>query len=114
MESLAQYLGIQVEAAEPERDAPLLEDGSLTAQQFADAVVQSVEFRRYILNGLAAGDLPAAVVCRILDQSWGSKPTRVEHTGKDGQPIASITEVRRVVVHVHREDEQEDTSYITH
>jgi len=75
----------------------------LSAQEFALEIVSSPEFVTYIKNGVMCGDLPSAIVCRLMDYAWGKPPDRVEHTGKDGNPI--VTEVRRVVVHVGETEE---------
>lgn len=66
--------------------------------EFCQKILETREFRQYILNGIVLGDLPAAIVTRVIDHAWGKPPERVEHTGKDGAPIATITEVRRVIV----------------
>jgi hypothetical protein len=72
---------------------------SLSAKDFADTVLNSLEFRHYIVAGLKIGNLPSAILTRLMDYAWGKPPERVEHTGKDGKPIETVTEVRRVVVH---------------
>lgn len=99
MESLAVYLGVVdgAGAPEPEASAPRLEDIT-DSKSFALAVLNSPEFRLYIVRSLALGELPAAVLCRLMDYGWGKPPERVEHTGKNGQPIQTITEVRRVII----------------
>lgn len=75
MESLADYLGITPEG-KPDAAAP----ETLSAKEFCDSVVNSFEFRSYILNGLLLGSIPAAVVNRIMDTAWGKLPDRVDHT----------------------------------
>jgi hypothetical protein len=88
------------------------------AKAFALAVLSSREFRQYIVNSLALGTLPPGVITRLMDYGWGKPPDRVEHTGKDGQPIETVTEVRRVIVHETRRPEDEDVDapkkYQTH
>ena len=71
-------------------------DPDLSPRDFCRQVVASPEFRRYLLNGFVLGDLPPAVVCRVLDHAWGRPVERHELSGPDGDPI--ITEVRRVIV----------------
>ena len=96
-------------------DAPLVERACLTGKAFAEAVLTSEEFRLYIIEGLTNRDLPPAVLCRLMDHGWGKAPDRVEHTGKDGEPI--VTEVRRVIVHKTEHDDatsSQRSSYTTH
>ncbi len=98
-ESLAQALGVidPQKGATPEAD-PSWE--TLEGKAFCEAVVKSPDFRTYIVLGLRLGNLPAAVLCRVLDHAWGKPPDKVELTGKDGKPIEHVTEVRRTIVHV--------------
>jgi hypothetical protein len=88
------------------------------AKAFARAVLESVDFRQYIINGLTLGSLPAAILIRVMDLAgWQKPPERIEHTGKDGQPIETITEVRRVIVRAHDpfdEDEQPERPETKH
>jgi len=81
------------------------------AREFAKAVLESREFREYIVEGLRSRDLSPTVIIRLMDyaEGWGKPPERVEHTGKDGQPI--VTEVRRVVIRVsdRRAELEEET-----
>ncbi len=97
LQSLADYLGTS--GPEPETSGPKFEDllDLTNSKAFADALINSREFRRYIVNGLTMGDLPGGVLCRVLDHGWGKPPERVEHTGKDGGPLL-IREVRSIVV----------------
>lgn len=81
-------------------------------REFAKAVLESQEFREYIVYGLRRRDIPATLILRLMDyaEGWGKPPERVEHTGKDGEPI--VTEVRRVVIRVNAnraEIEEEET-----
>ncbi|MGH7948637.1 MAG: hypothetical protein ACREQF_05385 [Candidatus Binataceae bacterium] len=113
MESLAAFLGI---AGGESLAAPAC-DGAPSAvaaidcadaKAFAEAVLRSREFRAYIVCGLLEGTLPPAILGRVMDHGWGKAPDRVEHTGKDGEPI--ITEVRRVIVHVEQAAEDLELS----
>lgn len=63
--------------ASPATGGPWPIDG-VTGQEFAETVVNSEEFRAYILYGLRSGDLPAAVVCRFMDHAWGVPVKRME------------------------------------
>lgn len=113
--TLADFLGVSSEQTLDDR-AVQLEDIT-DAKQFAEAVLSSREFRSYIVSSLVLCQLPAAVITRLMDYAWGKPTERIEHTGKDGQPIETITEVRRVIVRVHDviDDEQDTkTRTITH
>jgi hypothetical protein len=104
MDSLADFLGLTL----PQEETPSLNELSfLTAEEFSKAVLSSPEFYRYIINSLALGTLPSGVLTRLMDYGWGKPPERVEHTGKDGQPIETITEVRRIIVRHHSEVEED-------
>ncbi len=108
MESLADFLGTR----EPQADSgPRLEDIT-DSKAFALAVLSSSEFRSYIVNSLTLGSLPAAVITRMMDYAWGKPVDRVEHTGKDGSPIAMVTEVRRVIVHTPDDQPEEHTKVV--
>ena len=90
-----------------EADEPAVEDLPFeieNAQQFAQAVLHSVEFREYIARTLRSGKISAAIILRLMDyaEGWGKPPERIEHTGKDGDAI--VTEVRRVIVHTKEEE----------
>lgn len=115
MESLADFLGVRgALAGRPEDDedrAPSLLDIT-DPQAFAQAVLGSLEFRMYIVNGLCLGNLPGftTLLGRLMDHAWGKPVERVEHTGKDGQPIESVTEVRRVIIRktIHEFDHERE------
>jgi hypothetical protein len=95
VQSLADYLGTSAPTAEP--SGPVLEDIS-NSEEFAKALLNSREFRCYIVNGLVLGCLPPAVLIRVMDLAgWMKPPDRVEHTGKDGGPIAITKIVREIV-----------------
>jgi hypothetical protein len=98
-QSLADFLGVQ--DPRPDEGAALPDAEALVdvsdPKEFCEKVLESREFRQYIMNGITLGDLPPAVMCRIIDHAWGKPVDRVEHTGKDGQPIETIKIVRVVV-----------------
>lgn len=117
-QSLADYLGVEHPDApsQPASD-PLIDITDPDA--FCEAVIKSREFRSYIMLGLRLGNLPgfSSILKYVLERHWGKVPDRVEHTGKDGDPI--ITEVRRVIVRTREDNypEQEDDvapKYPTH
>ena len=105
VQSLADYL-LQIGALpappvpEPasEGSRVILED-IVDAKAFSEALLNSREFRLYIINSLTLGTLPAPILTRVMDYAWGKPADRVEVTGKDGQPVQTVTEVRRVIVH---------------
>lgn len=49
--------------------------------EFCQKILESREFRQYIVNGITLCDLPPAVMCRILDHAWGKPAERVEVQG---------------------------------
>ena len=105
MKSLAEFLDFQV-PSESEDALPRLEDIN-DPHEFARAVLNSIEFRRYIVNMLQLGEIPSPILLRVMDLAgWQKPPERIELTGKDGGPI---TEVRRVIVRgdSHIEDIEE-------
>ncbi len=104
LQTLADYLGTADEIAV--YDGPRLEDIT-DSKTFALAVLNSHEFRSYIVNSLVLGTIPPAILTRMMDYAWGKAPERIEHTGKDGSPI--VTEVRRVIVRVPLSDDEEDS-----
>jgi len=75
-----------------------LSEEPLDAREFCLRVVRSPEFRTYITNGIVLGDLPPAILCRILDYAWGAPLKRVEVVGRDGGPIETISRIERVIV----------------
>ena len=109
LQTLAEFLGTD-QASNLPTELP-----QLTVQDFCKGVLESREYRQSILQRIVLGTLPSAVELRMMDYGWGKPPERIEHTGKDGKPIETITEVRRVVIRVNAEQQQEDTpSYVTH
>lgn len=51
-------------------------------KQFAELVVNSIEFRQYLIIGIRSGQLAPAVMCRLLDHAWGKPVEQVEVTNK--------------------------------
>ena len=102
-QSLADLLGS--EASTPDKSALEAEYVDLVntkdATEFCRKLVESKMFREYILRGIILGDLPSAMATRVADHGMGKPPERIEHTGKDGEPI--VTEVRRVIVHAQND-----------
>ena len=104
-QSLADFLGTAPPADSPTETA--LED--LTdPRDFAEAVLKSREFRRYIVHGLVLLELPSAIVCRLMDYAWGKPTDRIEHTGPNGGPL--VTVVERVIIDTRREPDVDEES----
>lgn len=97
VETLADYLGVPDPRPEEKREGDFEALADIkNGTEFCQKIVETREWRQYIMNGVVLGDLPAAVATRIMDHAWGKPPERIEHTGKDGNPI--VTEVRRVII----------------
>jgi hypothetical protein len=97
MISLADVLGTAASLPTTTADAAASETPA-TAQAFCQRILQSREFRAYLLHGLAVGSLPAAVVCRIMDFGWGKPAACVEPAGNGGGPTQPITRVERLII----------------
>ena len=104
LQSLAEYLGTAPGPAETTDVEPQLVDVN-DPKAFALAVINSRDFRQYIVNQLTLGDLPPAILVRLMDYAWGKPVERVEHTGKDGGPV--VTEIRRVIVRAPQDDDED-------
>jgi hypothetical protein len=110
MQSLYDALHVPNPDAPAEKVEPWPEH--LTGKQFAELVVTSQEFRKYILLGIATGDLPPAVITRLMDHAWGSPVKQLEV--KDVTPAQEMTveqletriEHLRAAAHRLRQEEQ--------
>lgn len=106
MQSLADFLDVpdpRPEDKRPDTDYETLLDVT-DPKVFCQKLLETREFRQYLMNGIVLGDLPPAVMCRVIDHAWGKPVERIEHTGKAGAPI--ITEVRRVIVRAENQDDE--------
>lgn len=83
-ETLADFLGVET-SAPPLSEEPRLEDIT-DAKSFALAVLESREFRCYIINSLVLGSLPAAIACRMMDYAWGKPVEHVQIEDKIQKP----------------------------
>jgi hypothetical protein len=101
LQTLAEFLGTD-QALNLPTELP-----QLTVKDFCRGVLESREYRQSVLQRVTLGNLPPAVECRMYDYAYGKPPDRVEHTGADGKPMEMITEVRRVIVRVPIEDEEQ-------
>jgi hypothetical protein len=80
MKSLAEHLGAvdpRPEHKRPQDDFDALIDVTEPVK-FCKGIVESREFRQYILSGIVLGDLPPAIMTRIIDHAWG-KPVEQLH-----------------------------------
>jgi hypothetical protein len=107
LQTLADFFGTS--KVDPGPDVIQLEDIT-DSKAFALAVLNSKEFREYIINGLTLGELPSAIICRLMDHGWGKPVEHVEHTGEHGQPIEVITRVVRVIVDPELDDYVPETT----
>ncbi len=85
----------------------------IDARAFCLRVLQSPEFRAYITNGIVLGDLPAAVICRLMDYAWGASPKRVEVVGRDGGPIETVSRIERVIIDARDKLDKSDELPVT-
>lgn len=111
IESLAEFLGVHnlPDAPRPQDLVSIDPALELEGKEFARAVLNSYNFRRYIVNSLELGTIPAAVLTRLMDFGWERPAKRVEHSGVNGQPIEVVSEVRRVIVRSHDFEEANDS-----
>lgn len=78
-ESLYDALNVAPPVDHKEPEEPSITSlARLTGKKFAEAVLNSVEFRRYIIQGLVLGDLPSAILGKLMDHGWGAPVQRVE------------------------------------
>lgn len=80
MKTLAEHLGVidpRPEDKRPETDFDVLVDVN-DPKEFCRRIVGTREWRQYVMNGIVLGDLPSAVMTRILDHAWGKPVDRVE------------------------------------
>ena len=77
------------------------------AAGFAQAVLSSQEFEQYVMIGIVKRDIPPTVLLRLMDyaEKWGRPSDRIEHTGKNGDPM--VSEIRRVIVHPQEETQEQ-------
>lgn len=102
-ETLAEYLGVDTRG-DVSPNIIDIED----AKAFGQAVLNSPEFRRYILIGLTLGNLPGftSVLLFLLQHAVGKPPDKLEVSGAVEH---TVTEVRRVVVKAPQQIEETST-----
>ncbi len=109
LQTLAESLGIE------DTYVPLAENREpQTIQEFCESVLTSKEYRQSIRDRIALGNLPPAIELRLYDYAYGKPVDKVEHTGKDGNPIETITEVRRVIVRTPVDEESREIEEVVH
>ena len=61
------------------------------SKEFAKAILDTREFREYIIDGLRRRDLPSSVMLRLMDyaEGWGKPVEKVEV--KDTTPVSDLT-----------------------
>lgn len=91
MQSLADYLGTAPPKPEQVPALQVYDFATTTAKEFAEAVLNSQEFRRYIIHGLTLGELPPAVITRLMDYAWGKPVERIEMRDTTS-PLDALTE----------------------
>ncbi len=107
-QSLAELLGSNDdhESALSSIRQPESFDEPMTAEEFATKILESQVFRTYIINGLTLGELPSAIVCRLMDYGWGKPLERVVHSGPNGGPLIAVVE--RVIIDTRRPEPEEE------
>lgn len=83
---------LQIQAAEVEEfGSELSEFDFEDGKDFAKAVLESPEFRNYVMHGLRTRDLPATLLIRLMDyaEGWGKPVEQLEV--KDTTPPQEMT-----------------------
>lgn len=99
MKSLAEHLGIADTAPPEPVDPTEMTDAdieTMSVQDFCRGVLRSRDYRRSLLQRVRLGELPSAIEALLYHYAEGKPVDRVEHTGKDGNPISLA--IRRVIV----------------
>ena len=81
-QSLADFLGVPDPRAGSASVEPETLIDVVDPVEFCRGVLRSREFRQYILNGMVLGEIPPAIICRVMDHAWGKPVERVEITDK--------------------------------
>ncbi len=115
-QSLGEFLGATNPLPDDGKERNEYKDlADLTGADFAKGVLESREFRQYIMDGIVLRDLAPGIITRLMDHGWGKPPDKVELTGKDGQPLEAVTEVRWVVMQTPaRSDATMELRQVTH
>lgn len=112
-ESLADFLGVQ-DPQQPDRPVTDGASAKVSIKAFCADILDSRQYRESILRRIIMDSLPPAVECLLHHYANGKPVEHVEHTGKDGAPIETVTEVRRVIIRASEREIEETHSYTTH
>lgn len=108
MKSLADVLGVP-NPVRPDEPLDQIADPS-SAEEFCREILNSREYRESVMRRIVVDELPQAVELWMLNTAHGKPIERVEHTGKDGEPI--IAEIRRIVVRAALHELDDDVSHV--
>jgi hypothetical protein len=75
MESLADFLGLRPPTPERDESGP---ESTISAKDFARAVLHSPEYRRSLLDRIVLGELPSAIEALLWAYAYGKPVERVE------------------------------------
>jgi hypothetical protein len=78
MKSLAEHLGVKIEAGLPAQDAPELDPEQFSARDFARMVLCSYEYRRNVFMRVASDSLPPQVEVLLYHYAAGKPVERIE------------------------------------
>lgn len=104
MKSLAEHLGAidpRPEDKRPDNDFDDLIDIT-DPKMFCQKLVASREFRQFLLSGIVLGDLPPAVLTRIIDHAWGKPVEKIEVKNTSSADDLSVEELKARAAHLMR------------
>lgn len=92
-QSLAEFLGVLPQVSEPDVDHPTAKTLLDVADPkvFCQGILNSREFRQYVVSGITLGDIPPVVLTRIMDHGWGRPVERVEVEDKTERGLEHLT-----------------------
>ena len=96
-QSLADFLAVPDVAVKPEERKPVatIFDEAMTAKEFAEGILNSVQYRESILRRVLMDELPPQVEALLWAHAHGVPAKKVEMTGANGGPIQTVT--RRII-----------------
>lgn len=100
MKTLAEHLGV-IDPRPEDKQSGVDVDELLDItdpKKFCQRLVASREFKQFLVSGIVLGDIPPAVVTRIMDHAWGKPLEQVEHTVKVPLDGLSLDELKERVV----------------
>lgn len=118
MQTLSDFLGL---LPDPKPD-PMVDQAqhesapaaTVSIEERARTILESPEYFASVMRRINLGILPPAIEARFYDYAYGKPAERVEHTGKNGQPIETITRIERVIVPAPTFEESDDVPVTTH